>query len=250
MVTGRLGETGPLPGGLEHLVDTVGGDRLAPARSLEREEHPVRRHARRSFAAEVVTDRGEERVRDRDHPLMAALALGDEQRTVRHPDVLEPQPEDLAAPQPAQQHRQDHRPVPVRPQRVEERPDLLRGEDPRQRPGHPDQGHMPAAAAEAAVHQPARHRVRLHTSVTPGDEIRVEPRHRGEPPGDRPGREPRLPIGDPDHRPIPALLGHELEDIHRGHLRRRLATTTKKVFRSCAVARNVFGRDRPATNAR
>ena len=50
---------------------------------------------------------------------------------------LQPQPEDLAAAQPAQHHRRDHRPVPVRAQRGGQRVDLGRVQDPRQRPGQP-----------------------------------------------------------------------------------------------------------------
>ena len=71
----------------------------------------------RAFVAQVVADRAEERVRDRDDPLVAALALGDEQRPLRHLHVAEAQTEDLAAAQPAEHHRVDHRPVPIGAQR-------------------------------------------------------------------------------------------------------------------------------------
>ena len=36
--------------------------------------------------AQIVADRGEEHVRDRHHPVMAALAFGDEQRPLRRPE--------------------------------------------------------------------------------------------------------------------------------------------------------------------
>jgi hypothetical protein len=44
---------------------------------------------------------------------MPALALGDEQPALADLDIPEPQAEDLAAAQPAEQHRLDHCPVAV-----------------------------------------------------------------------------------------------------------------------------------------
>jgi hypothetical protein len=45
---------------------------------------------------------------------MTAFALGDEHPAGSDLNIAQPQPEDLATAQPAQQHRLSHRPVPVR----------------------------------------------------------------------------------------------------------------------------------------
>ena len=65
---------------------------------------------------------------------MPALALSDEHPSLSDPHVLQPQAEDLAAAQPAQHHRRDHRPVAVRAQRHSQSVDLARLQDPRQPP--------------------------------------------------------------------------------------------------------------------
>jgi hypothetical protein len=83
--------------GAQDRVDPISGERLAPGWALEGHEDPVCVRVPRSFAAEVVADRGEQRVGDRDHALVAALALSDEQRPFRDLDVGEGEAEDLAA---------------------------------------------------------------------------------------------------------------------------------------------------------
>ncbi len=66
---------------------------------------------------QVGTHGCEEPRRDRHHPLSAALALGHEQPSLTGAEVLNTQAQHLAAAQPAQQHRVDHGPVAVGPQR-------------------------------------------------------------------------------------------------------------------------------------
>jgi hypothetical protein len=51
----------------------------------------------------------------------------------------------------------------------------------------------------------------------PGNQVGIQARHRRQPPGDRPRRQPRLPVGQPYHAPVTALMGQELEHICRGH---------------------------------
>jgi hypothetical protein len=72
---------------------------------------------------------------------MAALALGDEHPLLARMHIGQPQAKYLAAAQPAQQHRLDHRPVPVRAQRGQEHVRLAWVDHPRQRPRRPDQRH-------------------------------------------------------------------------------------------------------------
>ena len=57
--------------------------------------------ARRPLGVQVGSHCGEEPARDRDQPLPAALALGDEHPTLRGPQVTQPQPQHLTAAQPA-----------------------------------------------------------------------------------------------------------------------------------------------------
>ncbi len=104
----------------------------------------------------------EEPGRDRHQPLVTTLAVGDEDATLGHPQVLQPQPEHLAAAQPAQQHRGDHGPVPVGAQRPGEGVDLGRGQNPRQRASRgADQWHALGGAASLPTGgQTPRHRVR------------------------------------------------------------------------------------------
>ena len=80
-----------------------------------------------------------------------------------------------------------------------------------------------ASTRPAARRQATRHRIRAQRRVTTSDHIRVEPRHRRQPPRDRPRRQPRLAIAQADHRAVAALMSQELEHIRRRHLDRILA---------------------------
>ena len=155
---------------------------------------------------------------------MAALALDDEQRPVRDLDVGQAQPEHLAAAQPAEQHRQHHRPVPVRAQR--------RRAARRPRPATGSSATCAAPAPTAPCRDRGRPARRVdsprgtgfdsHAGVTASDQVRIEPRHRRQPPGDRARRQARLAIRHPNHRPVAALMRQELEHVRRGHLDRVL----------------------------
>ena len=56
---------------------------------------------------------------------MAALAVGHEHLVLARAQILEPQPQHLTAPQPAEEHGLDHGPVPVPAQHVHERVHLV-----------------------------------------------------------------------------------------------------------------------------
>ncbi len=73
---------------------------------------------------------------------MASLALGDKQPALANADVGQAQPEDLAAAQPAQQHRLDHRLVAVGAQRADERVGLAGADHARQRARRTDQWNL------------------------------------------------------------------------------------------------------------
>ncbi len=87
---------------------------------------------------------------------MAALALRDEHSTLARMQIREPQPKNLAAARPVKQHRFDHRPVPVGAQRIEQRVDLIGGQDPRQRARHPHQRRRVPGTTLPAVRQTPR----------------------------------------------------------------------------------------------
>ena len=171
---------------------------------------------------QVVTERVEEPVRDRHHPVMPALALDNEHPPIRDLDVGQSQSEDLAATQPAEQHRRHHRPVAVRAQRRDQLVGLGRRQDRRQRAGHSHQRGQPrpARATLPPRRQTTRHRIACHARVTARDRIGIEARHRRQPPGDRARRQTRLPVTEPDHAAIAALLREELEHIRRRNLPR------------------------------
>jgi hypothetical protein len=148
----------------------------AAAGALEHGEHPAGPGTCGALGIEVGADLGEEQCRDRDQPLMAAFALGDEQPPFGEPQVGQPQPEDLAAAQPGQHHRRDHGPVAVRAQGGGQRVHLGRADDLGQRPGHPDQrdtlaGPLPFPPGRQAP----RHRVHRH--ITAGVQEPIQPRH-------------------------------------------------------------------------
>ncbi len=75
----------------------------------------------------------EEPLRDRRDPLVATLAVGDEDALLAGVDVAEAEAEDLAASQPTQQHRLNHGPVTPHSQRRHQSVDLAGVEDLRQR---------------------------------------------------------------------------------------------------------------------
>ena len=211
-------QAGPSPGSLEDLVDPIGGHRPSPVAALQRDEHPICPRVSWPFVAEVVANSSEECVGDRDHSLVAALALGDEQRPLRHLDVAEGQAEDLAAAQPAQHHRVDHRPVAMCTQRTQQRGHLAGREDLRERARHAHQRHLPTPASTATGRQATRDRVRGDRRVSPGDQVCVEAGDRREPSSDRARRQARLAVPDPNHGAVATLVGDEGEHVRRHHL--------------------------------
>ena len=221
MARGPL-EAGPISCGAHDHIDAVDAEPLSSSRTLQGHEDPIARTVRRSLFAQVVTECGKECVRDRGDPLVATLALGNEQRPLGHRDISESQAQHLTTPQAAENHGQDHGPVPLRPQRPEQSIDLRRCEDLGQRTRDAHQRHDGRAAPSTAGGESPRDWVRPHRCVGPSDQIRVEARHRRQPSRDRPGGKSRLAVTHPDHPAIAPLMGQELEDVGRHHLDRLL----------------------------
>ena len=145
------------------------------------------------------------RLRDGHDPLVTALALGDEHALVAGAQVFQAQSEDLAAAQPAQQHRLDHGPVAPRAQRGHQRVDLVRVDHARQGARGADQRHAAHGPLAGAAHrQTARHRIAGDAGVAPNDQVLVEPGDRRQPPLDRASRQARLAVLDPHDRRAPA----------------------------------------------
>ena len=136
---------------------------------------------------------------------MAALAIGDEHPPVRRLQILEPQPDHLAATQPAEHHRFEHRPVTPPANRPQQRDHVGRVEHLRQRPRRADQRRprrLPARTGATCRH-PTRHRVRR--PITAQHEIVEQPRHHRQPAPDR--RAPPAPTSPSARRttrPSPA----------------------------------------------
>lgn len=115
------------------------------------------------FGIQIGGQRGEEPARDRNLPLMPTLAAGDEHPPRSSLQIAKPQPEDLAAAQPTQHHRLDHRPIPMRAQRGQQGIDLTRFQDPRQGPPGAYQRHpLAGPLAFPPGRQPPRDRVAGH----------------------------------------------------------------------------------------
>ncbi|MEZ5383478.1 MAG: hypothetical protein R2754_16970, partial [Microthrixaceae bacterium] len=147
---------------------------------------------------------------------MTAHAIGDEHTPFTRADVLEPQPENFAATQPAKQHRVDHRPVPVLAQRRTEPVNLSGVDHPRQRArstNQRDTPHRPLSSSSRC--QASRHRVRR--DVTADDEVVVETGDRGQPSLDRASRQALFAVFDPDH--VPSNTRSALRGDERQHIR-------------------------------
>jgi len=158
---------------------------------------------------------------------MPALALSDEHPSLSDPHVLQPQAEDLAAAQPAQHHRRDHRPVPVRAQRRGQRVDLARLQDPRQPPPGPHQRHSLTGRCRSR---------RIGSPRGTGFTVASQG------PAARRTAPTRSTTAAAPSAPTPPARA----TTSRG----ALPTTVKNTFRSYAVASTVFGRHRPATKVR
>ena len=171
------------------MVDAVGAQHLPPARALQGDEHRVGRGVLRPLVDQVLTQLGEEGVGDGHHPLVAALALGDEQRALADLDVGQAQSEDLAAAQAAEDHGKDHGPVPVGAQRTDQGVDVA---------GERIFGRVRGTRTSGTVRtRPPRRRVEspfgtgfVSTGVSPrATRYDIEARHRRQPAGDGPGRQ-------------------------------------------------------------
>ena len=155
-----------------------------------------------------------------------ALSLGGAQE-LRRVGVIQglfhPQAEDFAAAQPAQDHRLEHRPVPVGARCGEQCVDLGGFQHSRQRPRTAHQRHcLPGAGNLTPGRQPSRHGVGHH--VTPGGEIEEQPGDRRQSTADRAGADPRRVTDRAKAATITAaaLGGDEREHIRAGDLTRFL----------------------------
>jgi hypothetical protein len=210
---------------------------LSAAGSLEHHEHPVGAHTRWPFGVEVGSDRGEEPGRDRDQPLVATLAVGDEHPPFRDPQVEHPQTEDLAAAQTTEHHRGDHCPVPVSAQRTGERVNLGRGEDPWQLAGPAGQRHsQPRTGSFTSCWQATRDRV--GRDVAAGLQVAEEARDDRQSPGHRAGSNSAVLLGpvkrlhEAARGAASALGGDEPEPSAGRTSSGGLPTTPKNTFRS------------------
>jgi hypothetical protein len=154
LVTACMCQAGTVSRTFHDLVDAVFRKWLATPWALQDDEDPVGREIRWAFVAQVVTDGAEERVRRWHHPLMTALSLGDEEGAICDSDVRKSETEHLTSPESGEQHREHHRSVSVGPQRPEEGGHLLGTEDPRQRPGNPDEWNGSRPPAPSSGRQP------------------------------------------------------------------------------------------------
>ena len=96
-MAGAVVEPGAAARAGDDLIDAFGRQRLATSRAFQRDEHAIRRRLQWPLVTQVVTERDEERVRDRHHPLMAPLAFSDKQRPFSDAHIRQTQPENLAA---------------------------------------------------------------------------------------------------------------------------------------------------------
>ena len=215
LVTGAVAEPGSSSRGSHDLVESRERQRLASVRSFERHEQRVGGRVSRALELAVASHGLEEAGRQRDHSLVAALAVRDEDHALAEPKVTEAQSEHLAATQPAEHHRLGHRAIALGAQRTCEGCHLSGTEDPRQTSHAADQ-RQPARRSRPRA--PRRHaprdRVDRDRRVAAGHEVAVERGDRGQAALDGGGTQPRGPV-DAHHvlrtRTRPTLGGDEAE---------------------------------------
>jgi len=207
LVAGAPGQPRPSPGAGEDLVEALRRQRLPAPWSLEHDEEAVGGGIGGALVVEVGGDGSEEGARHRNDAVVAALAVDHEHPPLAQSQILEPQPEHLAATQPAEQHRLDHRPVPLRAQGAHERLHFGGVEDAGQAANAADE----RGTAELPTGAPRRQAPRdgVGADVAPGEQVAIEARHRGQAPLDRRRRQPARSVGDAKHvlgtGPSPAL---------------------------------------------
>jgi hypothetical protein len=184
---------------------------------------------------------------------VAAFALGDEHPPLTRTDVLKAQPEDLATAEPPQQHRFDHRPIPVGAQRRDQRVDLVGVDHTGQGAWRSDQRHPAHGTLAGAAHrQTAGYRIAGHAGVAADDQVLVEPGDRRQPSFDRAGRQPGLTVLDPHHAaamPRRALGLDECQHIRGRDLDGLLVADREEHLQVERSASTVFQRARAATNS-
>ncbi len=151
---------------------------------------------------------------------MTALAVRDEHSPLGDLQIVETQPKHLGTAQRPEHHRFDHRPITPPATRLQQRIDLGRLQDRRQRPWRAHQRCSSVRARPFPVRQPSRHRVRIHLPAC--QQEAEQPRDRRQPALDRASRQPRLAIDQPDHTTIAALVGDEAQHVARRDLARFL----------------------------
>ena len=157
---------------------------------------------------------------------MTALAVSDEHSPIGRLQILRrAQPDHFAAPQTAQDHCFDHRPVTPPASRSQQRDHRRRVQHLRQRPRCADQrcSRWSATGTSSACSHPARNGVRCHRIAQ--HQPVEQPRHHRQTTPDRARRQPGLTIGKAPHPTIALttpLGGDELEHVRRRHRRRFL----------------------------
>ena len=207
----------PLAGPGDDLVQPRRAERLPAARTLQHHEHVTVTRRGRPLRLQIAGEGGEKPLRDRNDPLVPALAVSDEQTMLTRLYVLQAQAEDLAAAQTTQQHCLDHRKVQAGPQRGREGIDLVRVDHPRKSPRRPNQRDAAHRSLSGTPHcQPARHRVAGHASVVADDQILIQASNRRQPTLNRARRQPRFAVLDPHHlqtQPGSALSLDERQNV-------------------------------------
>ena len=249
LMTGAPLEPGPSTGAGDDLIEPFEAAAVGRVAALQHDEDPVGVDPERAFVAQVVADRGEERVGDRHQPLMAALAVGDEHGSIGRPGC---RPGAGRAPRSGAARRAasptpSPGPVLCAAHRARRRPRPATGSSATSAgpgPAAPcELGHRRAGSAgrvapgspSPACRRERRGRRRSPTPTTGGERSCVPtaptPDQPGGPPCGHRAAGPGTRTRAPPHR-------------HRRPRRRPL----KNTFRSNATARTVFGRHRPATN--
>ncbi len=232
-------------------AQSVRGERPTASGSAQYDEHAVVVDCR-TLLVKVVAGRSEELCGDRYQPLVPALALADEDPTLARRQVAQPQAEHLPAAQSAQQHRENHGPVPPGVQSAKHLFDLARPENAREGTGCAQQ-RRPSIVASTAVGQPGRHRIAFDGEVIAGRQVAEQAGDAGEPTLDGPCREAHFAVlGSDGLRLSPWLLLRcdEREDVRSDDFGRLLGHYRDEDLQVIGGGQQRVRPQRAATNSR
>src|SRR5215211_9383740 len=97
LMAGQMIYPGSTSSAVDDLIQPRRRQRSAPAWSLQHDEQLACVSVDRTLMIKITSEAGEEAGRNRNQPLVSTLAVGDEDTALTRPEIIESQPQNLAA---------------------------------------------------------------------------------------------------------------------------------------------------------